>query len=83
MMELSDEDRKLIERLAPMLEDSLKYKIVRSIIDALEETSYPPEEMMQEDFIRGIKEAENSIKSGKSKRYSCDAFKKQFSATTD
>ena len=42
MMELSDEDRKLIDRLAPILEDSLRYKIVRSLIDALEETSYPP-----------------------------------------
>ena len=78
MMELSEEDRKLIERLAPMIEDSLKYKIVRSIIDALEETSYPPEEMMREDFIRDIEEAENNIKDGKSKRYNCDAFKKQF-----
>ncbi len=83
MMELSDEDRKLIERLVPMLEDSLKYKIVRSIIDALEETSYPPEEMMQEDFIRDIEEAENDIKEGKSNRYSYDTFKKQFSAKAD
>lgn len=83
MMELSDDDRKLIERLAPMLEDNLKYKIVRSIIDALEETSYPPEEMIQEDFIRNIEEAENDINEGKSKRYSFDAFKKQFSAKAD
>jgi len=83
MMELSEEDRKLIERLAPMLEDKLKYKIVRGIIDALEETSYPPEEMMQEDFIRDIEEAENDIKEGKSIRYSFEAFKKQFSAKAD
>jgi len=83
MMELSDEDRKLIERLVPVLEDSLKYKKVRSIIDALEEKSYPPEEMLQEDFIRNIAEAEKDIKEGKSKRYSCDAFKKQFSAKAD
>jgi hypothetical protein len=83
MMELSEEDRKLIERLAPMLEDNLKYKIVRGIIDALEETSYPPEEMIREDFIRYIEEAEKIIKGGKSKRYSFDAFKKQFSAKAD
>ena len=83
MMELSDEDRKLIERLVPVLEDSLKYKIVRSIIDALEEKSYPPEEMLQEDFIRNIIEAEKDIKEGKSRRYSCDDFKKQFSAKAD
>jgi hypothetical protein len=83
MMDLSDEDRKLIERLAPILEDNLKYKIVRSIIDALEEKSYPPEEMLQEDFIKNIEEAEKDIKEGKSKKYSCDAFKKQFSANAD
>ena len=83
MMELSDEDRKLIERLVPVLEDSLKYKIVRSIIDALEEKSYPPEEMLQEDFIRNIIEAEKDIKEGKIKKYSCDTFKKQFSAKAD
>ncbi len=83
MMELSDEERKLIGRLAPALEDSLKYKIVRSIIDALEETSYPPEEMMREDFIKDIEEAENDIKEGKSNRYSYDIFKKKFSARAD
>ncbi|MGD0954252.1 MAG: hypothetical protein ABR985_17995 [Methanotrichaceae archaeon] len=74
MMDLSDEERKLIERLAPVLEDSLKYKIVRSIIDALEEKSYPPEEMIQEDIIKNIEDAEKDIKEGKSKRYSCDAL---------
>jgi hypothetical protein len=83
MMELNEEDRKLIERLAPMIEDNLKYKIVRSIIDALEETSYPPEGMMQEAFLRNVEEAEKNIKEGKSKRYSYEAFKKQFSANTD
>ena len=61
MMELSDEDRKLIDRLAPILEDSLRYKIVRSLIDALEETSYPPEEMIREDFTKKIIEAEQDI----------------------
>jgi len=83
MMELSDEDRKLVERLAPILEDSLKYKIVRSLIDALEETSYPPEEMIREDFIKNVVDAEKDIEGGKSKKYSYDAFKKQFSAEAD
>ncbi|MBK7386866.1 MAG: hypothetical protein IPI63_09155 [Methanothrix sp.] len=83
MMELSDEDRKLIERLAPILEDSLKYKIVRSLIDALEEASYPPEEMIQEDFIKKVLDAEKDIQGGKSKRYTYDTFKEQFSAKVD
>ncbi len=83
MMELNEEERRLIERLTPVLEDSLRYKIVRSIIDALEEKSYPPEEMLQEDFIREVEEAEKDIKNGKGKRYSYDEFKKQFSAKAD
>jgi hypothetical protein len=83
MMDLSDEDRKLIERIAPVLEDSLKYKIVRSIVDALEEKSYPPEEMLQEDFIKNIEKAEKDIKDGKSKKYSFNEFKKEFSANVD
>lgn len=83
MMQLSDEDRKLVERLAPILEDSLKYKIVRSLIDALKETSYPPEEMIKEDFIKSVLDAEEDIRDGKSKRYSYDSFKKQFSAKAD
>lgn len=35
MMELNEEERRLIERIALVLEDSLRYKIVRSITDAL------------------------------------------------
>ncbi len=49
----------------------------------LEETSYPPEEMMQEDFIKDIEEAKNDIKEGKSNRYSYDTFKKRSSARAD
>ena len=39
--------------------------------------------MIQEDFIRKIEAAEEEIQEGKSKRYSYDAFKKQFSAKKD
>jgi hypothetical protein len=39
--------------------------------------------MLQEDFIKNIEEAEKDIKVGKSKRYSCDAFRKQFSVKAD
>ena len=83
MMDLSDEDRKLIERIAPVLEDNLKYKIVRSIVDALEEKSYPPEEMLKEDFIKNIEKVEKDIKDGKSKKYRFNEFKKEFSANVD
>ncbi len=83
MMELNEEERRLIERIAPVLEDSLRYKIVRSIIDALLEKSYPPEEMLHEDLIKDVEEAEKDIKSGKGKRYTYDEFKRQFSAKAD
>jgi hypothetical protein len=83
MMELNEEEQRLIERLAPVLEDSLRYKIVRGIIDALEEQSYPPEVMLQEDLIKGVEEAEIDIKSGKGKKYNYDEFKRQFSVNAD
>ena len=38
------EEGQLVERLAPKIEERIRYKIVKSIIDALEEQFYPPEE---------------------------------------
>ena len=32
---------------------------MRSIIDALEEQFYPPEEMFREEFVKSVKEAEH------------------------
>ena len=78
MMELTEEERKIVERLAPALEEKLRYSIVRSLIEALEEQSYPPEELIRQEFIESIEEAEEEIKSGKSRRYSLGAFKKEF-----
>jgi hypothetical protein len=31
---------------------------VRSIIDALEEQFYPPEEMLRDEFVKSVEEAE-------------------------
>lgn len=42
---------------------------MRSIIDALEEQFYPPEEMFREEFIERLKEAEKRVKEGKSKSF--------------
>ena len=83
MMELNEEERRLVERIAPVLEDRLRYKIVRSIIDALLEKSFPPEEMLHEDLIKEVEEAEKDIKSGKGKRYTYGEFKRQFSTKAD
>ncbi|MBA7512274.1 hypothetical protein ES705_04278 [subsurface metagenome] len=70
----------LVERLAPLIEERIRYKIVRSIIDALEEQFYPPEETFREEFVKRVEEAEKRVKEGKSKRYSYDDFKKEFLA---
>jgi lipoate-protein ligase A len=48
-----------------------------------EEQTYPPEDMLQEDFIRSIEEAETEIKEGKSRRYSREEFKKEFLTEVD
>ncbi len=48
----------LIPKIEERMEERLRYRIVQSIIDALEEQVYPPEEMIREDFIKSVEEAE-------------------------
>jgi hypothetical protein len=43
-----------------------------------EEQSYPPEELMKQEFIESIEDADEQIKSGKCRRYSLSAFKEEF-----
>ena len=45
-------------------QDKIRYKILQSIVDALEEQCYPPEEMFREEFIKSVKEAEKRVKGG-------------------
>ena len=54
-------EAELVDRLAPMMEERVRYKVVRSIIDTLEEQCYPPEEMFREEFIKRVKEAGKRI----------------------
>ncbi|MGB2841634.1 MAG: DUF2683 family protein [Halobacteriota archaeon] len=63
------EEEQLVERLAPRIEERIRYKIVRSIIDALEEQFYPPEETFREEFIERVKEAEKRVKEGKARSF--------------
>lgn len=82
-MDLSEEEQMLVTKLAPVLENSLRYKIIRSIIDALEEQTYPPEDMFLEDFISSVEEVEKEIEEGKSRRYSHEEFKRKFLTKMD
>ncbi|MBA7512267.1 hypothetical protein ES705_04271 [subsurface metagenome] len=66
-MEVSEEE--LVERIVPKIEERIKYRIVRSIIDVLEEQFYPPEEMFREEFIERVKEAEKRVKEGKARSF--------------
>jgi lipoate-protein ligase A len=64
-----EEEQKLVERLAPILEERIGYRILRNIIDALEEQFYPPEEMIREEFVKSVEEAEKRVKEGKAKSF--------------
>ena len=63
------EEEQLVERLAPRIEERIRYRVVRSIIDALEEQFYPPEEMFRDEFVKSVKEAEKRVKEGKAKSF--------------
>ena len=41
------DEEELVERLVPRIEERIRYKIVRGIINALEEEFYPPEKDMR------------------------------------
>ena len=55
-------EQELAERIAPMVEERIKYDITRGIIEAIEERFYPPEEMMREEFIEEVQKEINETK---------------------
>lgn len=54
-----DEDA-LVERLLPKIEERIRTDVVRSLITALEEQIYPPEEALREEFLTRVKKASKS-----------------------
>ncbi|MGB2728481.1 MAG: hypothetical protein WBD09_08385 [Halobacteriota archaeon] len=56
--DLNIEEEQIIERLVPRIEERIQHRIIQNIIDALEEQFYPPEEMIREEFIKSVEEAE-------------------------
>ncbi len=63
------DEEALVERLAPMIEERIRYKIVRSIISALAEEFYPPEEQLREDFVNRVEAAEQRVKAGTARSF--------------
>ena len=57
----------MVERLIPRIEERVTYKVIQSVIDALEEQFYPPEEMIREELIDEIHDSEKRIERGKGK----------------
>lgn len=44
----------LIEKLVPKIEERIRTDVIRSLISALEEQIYPPEDAFREDFVRRV-----------------------------
>ncbi len=63
------DEEALVERLAPKIEERIRYKLVRSIIDALAEEFYPPEEQLREDFVNRVEAAEQRVKAGTARSF--------------
>jgi len=48
----------IIKKISPGIEERIKFEVVKTITDALEEQFYPPEEMIKKEFIKEIENAE-------------------------
>lgn len=67
-MKSTTEDE-VIERLIPRIEERVTYKVIQGVIDALEEQFYPPEDMIRQEFIDEIHDAEKRIERGEGKSF--------------
>ena len=48
------DENALIEKLVPKIEERIRTDVIRSLISALEEQLYPPENAFREDFVRRV-----------------------------
>ena len=48
------DENALIEKLVPKIEERITADVIRSLISALEEQLYPPEDAFREDFVRRV-----------------------------
>lgn len=77
------DEEELVKHITPKIEERVRFEVIQSIINALEEQCYPPEEMIREEFIKEVKEAEKRVKLGESKTYSYEEFKRRFLANVE
>ena len=66
-------EQELASRIAPLVEKKIearmKHRIVQSIVDALDEQFYPPEDMIRDEFVKEVHDSEKRIKQGKCKSF--------------
>ena len=51
-------EKELINRIAPQIEERIQYRVVKNIINMLEEEFYPPEDMIRTELIEAVKNAD-------------------------
>jgi hypothetical protein len=66
------DEEAFVERLAPKVEERIRYKLMRSVINALAEEFYPPEEQLREDFVNRVEAAEQRVKAGTARSFKDD-----------
>ncbi len=57
---MDSEREKLIAELAPEIEARIEHRIIRKIVDTLEEEFYPPEESFKKEFVKEVEAARKS-----------------------
>ncbi|MCK5177367.1 MAG: hypothetical protein KAQ92_06580 [Candidatus Aenigmarchaeota archaeon] len=66
-------ENEIADRIIPIIEKRIeariKHRIVQSIVDTLDENFYPPEEMIKEEYVKQIEEAEKRVKRGEGKSF--------------
>ncbi len=67
------DDQELASRIAPLVEKKIearmKHRIVQSIVDALDEQFYPPEDMIRDEFVKEVHDSGKRIKQGECKSF--------------
>ena len=51
-------EKELINRIAPQIEERIQYRVVKNLINMLEEEFYPPEDMIRTELIEAVKNAD-------------------------
>ncbi len=68
-IDIKQMERDIIKQISPGIEERIKFEVVKTITDALEEQTYPPEEMIKKEFIKEVEEASKRAGEGKVKSF--------------